>query len=51
MFEYLLNIYIININYVIINLKKEIIEEKKELDSYIIQNKELLDKINYQVIY
>jgi len=27
------------------------IEKKKELDSYITQNKELLDKINYQVIY
>jgi len=30
------------------NLNQEITEEKKELDSYIIQNKELLDKINYQ---
>eukprot|EP00833_Pecoramyces_ruminatium_P016441 jgi/Orpsp1_1/1190473/evm.model.d7180000079232.2 len=29
-------------------LNEEINEEKKELDSYIIQNKELLDKINYQ---
>jgi len=29
-------------------LNDQINEEKKELDSYIIQNKELLDKINYQ---
>jgi len=29
-------------------LNEEIINEKKELDSYIVQNKELLDKINYQ---
>ncbi|ORX41980.1 hypothetical protein BCR36DRAFT_168420 [Piromyces finnis] len=29
-------------------LNQEITEEKKELDSYINQNKELLDKINYQ---